>query len=206
MSKDKLKYAFYTLSHPIDGFYEIRHFGKGSILLALVFVLLASFSYSLNRQYASFIVNDTNPLDVNSVTDLFAIFSIFLLFCLGNWSITTLMEGEGRFQDILIATGYSIVPIILSFLPATFLSHVIAANEEAFYFLIIGLSVVWALILIFLSNMTVHNYTLTKALATMVLTVVSMLIILFLLFLLFSLLQQIYGFFNSLYMEIIFRG
>lgn len=206
MSKAKIKYAFYTLSHPIDGFYEIRHFEKGSLLLALLLVIAASLSYSLNRQYASFIVNDTNPLDVNSLIDLFAVLSLFLLFCAGNWSITTLMEGEGRFRDILIATGYSITPVILIFFPATLLSHLIAANEEAFYFLLIGFSVVWSLLLIFVSNMTIHNYTLLKAVATMLCTAISMLIILFLLFLLFSLMQQIYGFFNSLYMEIIFRS
>lgn len=206
MSKAKLKHAFYSLSHPFDGFYEVRHDGKGSLLLALMFVFFASFSYSLNRQYASFIVNDTNPLDVNSLIDLVSIFAIFFLFCAGNWSITTLMEGEGRFKDIVTATGYSVIPIILFFLPATFLSHLIAANEEAFYFLLIGLAVAWALLLIFMSNMTIHNYTLTKALATMLFTGIAMLIILFLLFLLFSLMQQIYGFFNSLYMEIIFRS
>lgn len=206
MSRDKIKYAFYTLSHPVDGFYEIRHDEKGSIRLAFLFLFLASFSYSLNRQYASFVVNDTNPLDVNSLIDLVAIFALFFLFCVGNWSITTLMEGEGRFKDIVTATGYSIVPVILAFIPATIFSHLIAANEEAFYFLIIGISVIWAFLLIFVSNMTIHNYTLSKALATMLFTGIAMLIILFLLFLLFSLMQQIYEFFNSLYMEIIFRG
>lgn len=206
MSNTKLKYALYTLSHPFDGFYEIRHFDKGSTWWALVFLFLASLSYSLNRQYASFIVNDTNPLNINSLVDLAAIVFIFLLFCAGNWSITTLMDGEGRFGDIVTATGYSIIPVILLFLPATALSHFIAANEEAFYFLIIGLAVAWSLMLIFISNMTIHNYSFSKALTTIVLTIVSMLIILFLVILLFSLMQQIYAFFNSLYMELIFRS
>lgn len=206
MFKEKAKFAFYTLSHPFDGFYEIRHFGKGSSILAFLFLFLGSVSYSLNRQYASFIVNDTNPLNINSVIDLLAILFIFLLFCIGNWSITTLMEGEGRFEDIIVSTGYSILPIILLFLPATLFSHFIAADEEAFYFLLIGVAIAWTLLLIFIGNMTVHNYTLSKAFVTILFTIVAMLIILFLFLLLFSLMQQIYSFFKSLYTEIIFRN
>ena len=205
MSKEKTRFAFYTLSHPIDGFYDIRHFGKGSLALAMLFLFLGSVSYSLNRQYANFIVNDANPLTLNSLIDLLSIFSIFFLFCIGNWSITTLMEGEGRFSDIVVSTAYAIMPVILIFLPATLFSHFIAADEEAFYYMMIGLAVGWMLLLLFLGNMTVHNYSFSKALATIVLTIIAMLIILFLLMLLFSLMQQIYSFFSSLYTEIIFR-
>lgn len=205
MSKEKTRFAFYTLSHPIDGFYDIRHFGKGSLALAMLFLFLGSVSYSLNRQYASFIVNDANPLTLNSLIDLLSIFSIFFLFCIGNWSITTLMEGEGRFSDIVVSTAYAIMPVILIFLPATLFSHFIAADEEAFYYMMIGLAVGWMLLLLFLGNMTVHNYSFSKTLATIVLTIIAMLIILFLLMLLFSLMQQIYSFFSSLYTEIIFR-
>ena len=205
MSKEKTRFAFYTLSHPIDGFYDIRHFGKGSLALAMLFLFLGSVSYSLNRQYASFIVNDANPLTLNILIDLLSIFSIFFLFCIGNWSITTMMEGEGRFSDIVVSTAYAIMPVILIFLPATLFSHFIAADEEAFYYMMIGLAVGWMLLLLFLGNMTVHNYSFSKALATIVLTIIAMLIILFLLMLLFSLMQQIYSFFSSLYTEIIFR-
>lgn len=206
MFKEKTKHAFYTLTHPFDGFYEIRHFEKGSIYLALCIFFLGSISFSLNRQYASFVVNDTNPLDINSFIDLLAIAVIFLLFCVGNWSITTLMEGEGRFRDIVIATGYSILPIVLLFMPATLFSHFIAADEEAFYFLFIALSVIWMVLLVFIGNMTIHNYSFSKALATMLITIIAMLIILFLMVLLFSLVQQIYSFLRSFYTEIIFRN
>lgn len=35
MFKKKVKYAFYTLGHPSDGFYEIRHRGRGSVGLSI---------------------------------------------------------------------------------------------------------------------------------------------------------------------------
>ena len=45
MFKEKVKYAFYTLGHPSDGFYEIRHRGRGSVGLSILFVFLFVFLF-----------------------------------------------------------------------------------------------------------------------------------------------------------------
>lgn len=52
MLKEKVKYAFYTITHPSNGFYEIRHRQKGSVPLAILFVFLFAVCFSANRQYA----------------------------------------------------------------------------------------------------------------------------------------------------------
>ena len=66
----KIKYMFYTLTHPMDGFYEIRHRGRGSVPIAVISVILFSFVFSINKITASFIVNDTNPRTVDSLDNL----------------------------------------------------------------------------------------------------------------------------------------
>ena len=86
-SKEKWKYAFYTVSHPMDAYHEIRHRERGSVPVAIVLVVLFSLSFSINRISASFIVNDLNPLSVNALTELIAVLLMYLLFCVGNWSI-----------------------------------------------------------------------------------------------------------------------
>lgn len=53
--------------------------------------------------------------------------------------------------------------------------------------------------------MTVHNYTLGKTLATMILTFIAMLVIIFVVMLLFSLIGQVISFIESLYNEIMLR-
>ncbi len=70
LSMSKVKYLFYTLTHPMDGFYEIRHRGRGSVLIAVISVILFSFVFSINKITASFIVNDTNPRTVDSLDNL----------------------------------------------------------------------------------------------------------------------------------------
>lgn len=105
-SKEKWSYFGYTLTHPMDGFYWIRHKEYGSVPIAVLMVILFSISFSLNRLCASFVVNETDPRSVNSLTELAGVLALFLLVCVGNWSITCLMDGEGRFKDIIIAVGW----------------------------------------------------------------------------------------------------
>lgn len=206
MFKEKVKFAFYTMTHPSDGYYEIRHREKGSVLVAILLVFLFSVSYSINRQYAGFAVNILHPLSVNSIVELASIFSLFFLFCVGNWSITCLMEGEGRFKDIIIATGYAMLPMVLTFIPGTIFSNFIAQNEEVFYYLIMAASIIWFMLQTLVGIMTVHNYTLGKTLTTLFLTFVAMLIIVFVILLLSSLLGQVMAFFESIYNEILLRA
>ncbi|MDR0293990.1 MAG: YIP1 family protein [Oscillospiraceae bacterium] len=205
-TRDKFQHLVRVLNHPADTFYEIRHREKGSVPLALIIVFLFSLCYTCNRIFAGFIVNLTDPRSVNGLTDLQSIFLLYLLFCIGNWSITCLMEGEGRFKDIMTVTGYAFLPLIITYIPAILISNVLAANEEVFYVLIIGLGVAWTALLILTGIMTVHNYTLVKTIFTLILTLIAMFIIIFLVLLLFDMLNQVFTFFESIYNDLMLRG
>lgn len=204
-SKEKWKYAFYTVSHPMDAYYEIRHRERGSVPIAFVLVILFSLSFSINRMAASFIVNDINPLAVDALTELFAVLLLYLLFCVGNWSITCLMEGEGRMKDITTAVGYAMTPMIVCFNIGTIFSQYVTLDEGAFYYIIIALGVAYSLIMMLMGIMQIHNYTLGKTLITIFLTFVAMFIIIFVALLFMDLITQVYSFFYSIYQELIFR-
>lgn len=206
ISWEKIKYSFYVLTHPSDGFYEIRHRGRGSVLLALIYLVLFSFSFSMNRIQANFIVNETDPRTVDSLDELTGVALLFILISVGNWSITCLMEGEGRYKDIVTILGYSLLPMVLTILPATLFSQFIAADEEAFYYIVLGIGVAWSAILALIGIMTIHNYTMAKTLVTLVLTFVAVLIIIFILMMLSNLMIQLVGFFKSIYVELSFRS
>ena len=204
-SKDKWQYAFYTVSHPADGYYEIRHRERGSVPVALVLVMLFSFSFSINRTAASFIVNDIDPLEVNALTELVSVLLLYALFCVGNWSITCLMEGEGRLKDIAIAIGYAMTPMIVCFNIGTIVSQFVAQNEEAFYYMIVAVGIAYGLFMMLIGIMQVHNYTLGKTMVTIFLTFIAMFIIIFSVLLFADLITQVYSFFYSIYQELIFR-
>jgi hypothetical protein len=205
-SKDKFHWLARMLTHPIEAFFEIRHRGAGNPALGVLLMIAFGITYSLNRLFASFIVNEVNPRSVNLLGECGGVVALFLLFCVGNWSITCLMEGEGRFADIITVTGYALLPLVLTWIPATVFSHVVAANEEAFYSIVMFAGAAWTTMLLLIGIMTIHGYTLAKTLATMLLTIVSMLIMMFVALMLVNLLNQLYVFIYSVYIEILFRS
>lgn len=205
-SKEKWRYLLYTMNHPMDGFYWIRHRDYGSVPIAIVLVILFSLCFSLNRICANFIVNDIEPTTVDSLEELSGILLLYALLCVANWSITCLMNGEGRMKDIATAIGYGCAPLIPAFLLATAMSHFITEEEAAFYTMILGLGIAYGAILVLIGIMQVHNYTLSKTLQTLLLTFVAVLIIIFVALLLADLIGQVINFIRSLYIEIIFRA
>ncbi len=205
LSKDKWSYLLYTLSHPMDGYYWIRHADKGSLPIAFILVLLFSASFSANRLLAGFVVNEIDPRSVDSFYEFLGVLAFYILLAVSNWSITCLMGGEGRMKDILIAVGYGTTPITIGLVIATIVSRFVADEEQAFYSIILGVTIAWGVIMIIIGIMQVHNFSIGKTLLTLLLTFAAMLIIVFLMLLLSNLIGKVYNFFHSIYTEIIFR-
>ena len=173
--------------------------------MALVILLITSIAFCLDKRYASFTVNLTDVRNVKSLLYIGSMILLFFLFCIGNWAVTCLTNGEGRMKDIIIATGYGLLPIPLLFIPGTIISHFLAGDEKVFYTLFITIGIVWALIMVICGNMTVHNYTVTQEILTLILTIAAMIIMLFIMLLFYSIFGQLVEFIKSLYTEIIYR-
>lgn len=203
--KEKLLYPFYVISHPFDGFYEVRHRGKGSVPVALLLVFLFGLSFSLNRRYASFVVNLVNPRYVDTRAEIIGVFLAVLLFAAANWSITCLLEGEGRFKDIVTVIGYSMLPMVLTYIPGTILSWFIAADEETIYYLILNIATLFFVILLLIGIMIIHNFSFGKTIVTLILTVIALSLIIFVILLVLSLVNQVFLFLQSAYTELILR-
>ena len=203
--RDYYKLPLYTICHPVDGFYDMKYENKGKMSIIYVNLILFWISFSFNKQYTGFVINETNPMNANTFFDLFSILAIFLLWCVANWSITTLMNGEGKFKDIAMATAYALTPMILVFVPATLFSRLLVQDEAAFYHMLMGGSIALFVILLFFGILTIHNYTVAKTIITLILTFISICLILFLMLLMGSLLQQVATFVRSIWTEIIFR-
>jgi hypothetical protein len=191
--------------HPFNGFWEMKFENKGRLKIALGILLALVVTVILKRQFSAFIVNDHDPDELNSLRELMYVALPFLLWCVGNWSLTTLMDGEGKFREIVMATGYALLPLMVIYLPQMAFSHVMTLEESAFYDFLDVIAVLWFVWLLFVGTMTVHQYSVGKTIATMLLTVVMIGIILFLGLLLFSVVQQMVSFVGSVYREMTFR-
>ena len=202
---ESMKYAKHVQFHPFDGFWDLTHEKRGSFAAATTFLVLFLLTDIAQLLFTNFQFINAPLQYVNIFEQAASLLLPFLILCLANWSMTTLFDGKGRFIDIYIAMCYALVPYTLIQLPLVFVSNIIAADEAAFYTVLMSFSNAWCIFLIFVGLMQVHDYGPGKTLIFLVVTVVGALIIIFLLLVFFSLLGDAASYFISLYREIAFR-
>lgn len=131
--------------------------------------------------------------------------ALFLVWVVGNWSICTLLDGEGTMKKIYIYSTYALILYVVSLYIETLLSHLLVQDESIFITCVSVIGIFWSVVLMFNVIKAVHQYLIAKTIAAVILTFVAMIIILILLVLLVALFQQVYVFVSSVYTEIIYR-
>ena len=200
-----LKYAFHVITHPFDGFWDMAHEHRGNLAAATTCLLLFLLTYVLKLMYTSFQFIAA-PIQYINIFERAASLALpFIILCFANWALTTLFDGKGRFKDIYIAMCYCLVPYILIQLPLIFVSNIITFDEESFYTVLMGFSLVWCGFLAFVALMQVHDFGPGKTIIFIVGTILGACVVIFIVLVFFSLLSDAIGFFVSLYREIAFR-
>lgn len=202
---DYIQFPARLMSHPFDGFDEFKRYKKGKLSVALVYMFLFIMFRIIKISYESVIINDVNPLNLNSIKEIITVSMIVVLFAVGNWTVTTLMEGKGTFKEIFTMTGYALFPIVIIGIPAVFASNLLTMEEMAIYNLLIGFAYVATFYLLFIGILNIHEFGLFKTIGTIFLTILSMAVMVFFALLFFSLLQEIISFVKLLWQEINLR-
>ena len=202
---ESMKYAKYLLFHPFDGFWDLTHEKRGSFAAATTYLVLFLITRVVQLLFTNFQFINAPLQYINIFEQATSLLLPFLILCVANWSMTTLFDGKGRLGDIYMAMCYALVPYTLIQLPLVFVSNIITFDEAAFYTVLAGFSIVWCVFQVFVGLMQVHDYSPSKTLIFIIVTVVGALIIIFLLLVFFSLLGDAASYFISLYREIAFR-
>lgn len=200
-----LRYSLYVITHPLDGFWDLTHEKRGSLAAANTILILTLLERIWQLQFTTFQFNHVDWQYVNIFTEMFSIILLFVVWCVGNWALTTLLDGKGTLKKIYMASAYALTPIPLIRIPMAFISNVLTEEEYSFYSVFCTIAMIWAAFLMISGIMQIHEYSIGKTLACIILTIVAMLIIVFLLLLFFSLVSDGITYFVSIYDEIIFR-
>lgn len=205
IAKEKLTYLKYSIFHPFDGFYEIKHREKGSVAIATLLFALYGIMRCISYQYTGFIMNRNAIFSMNSISIFISSVSVFLLFIVSNWTITTLFNGKGSMGDIYILTGYSLVPLLLSTGVVTFVSNFIILEELPILLAVQVFGVIWFVFLMLAGLCVIHEYSMGVNLKTLIATAIAAAILVFLGILFFTLLERMYSFVASVIQEAIRR-
>ena len=202
---EELLYAFHLIFHPFDGFWDLKHEKRGSVRAGttiLGFTILAFFYQSIGRGYIF------NPRETYSsiFVQVLSVAVPVLLFCLANWCLTTLFDGEGSFKDIYIAVTYSLTPLPFMVILSTILTNVLTKTESTIVGLLVTFGYIWVGLLIFFGTLVTQDYSLGKNVITILGTIVAMGVIMFVAILFSSLIIKMVTFIVTIFQEIGYRS
>ena len=199
------KFAFYCMTHPLDGYWDLTHEKRGSLAVANTILILTLVARIASLQFTSFIFNQVYWPEVNIFMYLGSILFPLAMWVVGNWALTTLFDGKARLPQIYMATCYAMLPYPLFQFPLIIFSNVVTVNEAEFYTLINTIVLVFCAIYIVVAMMQIHEYTLSKTILFTAFSIFAMLVIVFILLLFFSMISQGVAYFVSIVREILFR-
>ena len=199
------RYGSYTMLHPFDGFWDLKHEKRGNIKSAVLMYVLFFAVYALRLQFGGYVVTGKVSSEVNVLYHIFMLLLPIVMWIVANWCFTTLMDGKGTIKDITVATAYALKPYIVFGLPMLVLSNILTVSEVPFYNIFDALILAWVLILLFSGLMMTHDYSLGKSILTTILILIGICLIIFILLLAVSIAQNIYQFIYNIYQELSFR-
>lgn len=183
----------------------MKHEKKGTLFAANTLVVCFVITTILQAECSGFIVS---VVDINKINIFFLITSAILpiiMWCAANWSITTLLDGEGTFKDIYMATAYALTPVIIANAILLILSNTLVKSELGIYAFISSLSLLWTAFLLLIGIMTIHQFSFGRTVFSIIITILGMIVILAIAMLFFSLISRIYFFVIQIITELQLR-
>ena len=205
MDLTETQWVRYAVTHPVEGFDDMRWKKSGSLKIAFLIVGLLFFGEIADDRLfsAQFFISYERIFNV--VPYIVQSIILFAVWVVGNWAVCTLLDGEGTMKNICIYSAYALIPYVAQLYINVILSHVLIRDESVFLDIIRIIGIGWTAVLLFSAIKSVHQYSFLKTAAAILLTIAAMLIMLFLLVLMLALLQQIWIFISTVVTEIIYR-
>ena len=202
---ESLRYSFYTMRRPLDGFWDLIHEKRGSIAAANTFVILAVIIEILRIVLTGFQFNIVFMEVFNAYSVVLQVVVPVLLWTVANWCLTTLFDGKGKMSQVYMGIAYAYVPIILINVILIPLSHILTFEEGAVYFALTSVSTIWFVLLLLCAMKEIHDYTFFKTIVTSLLTIFAIGVILFIFMMFFAVVSEGIAYFYAIYQELLYR-
>lgn len=193
----------YALFHPGEGSLVLtRRTPTDKIVVVSIGIVIVWFiAAAINWQFTGFAFNSNYIEDFSAFPILINTIVIFILWIISNWCVCSLMDSSARISDLICVTAVALVPYILSIFISTALSNFLTLDESTLLSILQIIFIVWSVLLLLVGMMTVHEFTMFRAVLSMALAIIGMIIIVFLSVLMWSMLQQALAFFASIWNE-----
>ncbi len=200
-----LKFGFYCMTHPLDGFWDLTHEKRGTYAAANTILFVTILIRILKLRYTSFLFIQVYWEDINIFLYIASILFPLALWVVGNWALTTLFDGKGRLGQVYMATCYGLLPYPVFQLPLMIASNFVTIEEGQFYSVLSVISLVYCAFLIVAGMGQIHDFSMGKNILFTIASLFAMLVMIFILMIFFSMITQGVSYFISLGKEMMFR-
>ncbi len=205
IQNDKVKALLEVPAHPFRAFEDIKYKKRGSLVIALIIIVLFFFSKALEATSTGFLFCQNSARTYNVIFTLAQTVGLVFLWSIINWLMCSLFSGKGSLKEIVVVTAYSLLPLVIYTFIYVGLSHILPLSGGALMGGIQTILLIYTFYLLAVGMMAIHEYTFPKFLITGLVTLVCMILAICIGFVVVILLQQFWNFLYSIFMEIVFR-
>ncbi len=199
----KVQLATGLCFHPFDNFHEIKEKNMSSVKISLVIIALYYVFNIMQTTLGGFSFVYYDKATYNALMILLRTAGLAILWTVSNWAICTLRGGKGKMKEILTVFSYSLIPTLIGSIAYVVLTNVLTTDEGAFLTMFMTIATAYTIILLMIGTMIIQDFEFGEFIGTTLLTLLCMFIVLFLLVTVIILLQQSWGFIQTIYTEIV---
>ncbi|MEJ5224297.1 MAG: YIP1 family protein, partial [Anaerolineales bacterium] len=204
---DDFVFMFRFIKQPADSFYYIKKNQRGSLTFAFIIYAWVVAVRIISLYVTGFAFSPyPSPAWIPVESELVNITLLLVLWNIANYLVSTISDGEGRFQHVIIGSAYSLFPYALFTLPIALLSNVLTLNEIFIYTFSMQLVLAWTGIMLVIMVKEVHNYSFSETVRNILTTLFTMGMFLLTGYILYVLFNQLIEFILAIVQEVGLRG
>lgn len=192
----------YIMTHPFDGFWELKWEGKGTVSGATIMLGAAFVVRILCERLVPYLFSSKNLSQTNTLISTLSLVIIFMLWIVSSWCLTTLFDGKGKIKDIYIYSCYCLTPYVIFSLPILLLGQFLTLEMAALYTSLQIIVIAYCLFLLVAGTVSVHQFTLGRTVLMLFVSVLGVVLMMFLIILCSGLIQNIVDFVVQAFKEI----
>ena len=191
------------IRNPRETIYEIKYKKRAGLIGAIVLYVIFVALQILKIYLTGYLFNNVARADGLRTILMSTLPILLLVVC--NYYVSSVRDGEGKLKDIFISFIYALSPYLIFALPLFLISNIVTFNEQAIYYMVVGLVYAWCGINIVLTVMELHDYSLGKALINIILTLVCFILVIAFVLILYVLGYQLISYLVNVFKEVALR-
>ncbi len=205
IKNEKTKLFFSAVLHPAATFTDIKQKKLCSMKWSLISLVLFYVSVATQEMFGSFVFVNSSAGSFNSILLLVKTVGFVVLWTIANWGVCSLFGGIGKAKEIFTVITYSLTPVIVYNFIYTLLTHFLIPQEAAFLSVISAAVWIYAIAMIIIGSIIIHDFSFGKFVGTTILTVFGMAIVIFVGVLIIILVQQLVAFIVTIFNELVYK-